>query len=80
MEAGLDGIEANHADNGPGQRERARALCARYSLLESGGSDAHGSLGDEAGVGGVLCPEGSVGEILARITQNSSFPQKDVME
>lgn len=80
VEAGLDGIEVNHSDNGPAQREKTRSLCALHSLLASGGSDAHGSLGQEPGVGGVTCPEGSIGEILARITQYSSFPQKDVME
>jgi predicted metal-dependent phosphoesterase TrpH len=80
VEAGLDGIEVSHPDNEPSQRERAAALCAGFGLLQSGGSDAHGTLGDEPGIGGVLSPEGSVGEILARITQNSSFSQKDVLE
>jgi predicted metal-dependent phosphoesterase TrpH len=80
VEAGLDGIEVNHPDHDPAQRQRAAAICESLGLLRSGGSDSHGSLGDESDVGGVLCPEGSLGEILARITHYSSFPQKDVME
>lgn len=41
-EVGLDGIEVWHPQHGHAQIRRYRALAARLSLLETGGSDFHG--------------------------------------
>lgn len=40
--AGLDGIEVDHFDHDPGQRERLRSLAGRNGLLATGSSDHHG--------------------------------------
>ncbi|MFQ5699395.1 MAG: PHP domain-containing protein, partial [Myxococcota bacterium] len=40
---GLDGIEVWHPNHSPRQRARLRALATRLDLLETGGSDFHGS-------------------------------------
>ncbi|WP_130012958.1 PHP domain-containing protein [Serinicoccus sediminis] len=41
--AGLAGIEVEHRDHGPGDRERAAGLAARHGLLPTGSSDYHGA-------------------------------------
>lgn len=47
---GLDGVEVLHPQNRAGVRSRLRALCRRFNLLPSGGSDWHGpSPGREIG-------------------------------
>jgi 3',5'-nucleoside bisphosphate phosphatase len=52
-EAGMDGIEMNHPDHGPKERDQVRALAKELGLLTTGSSDWHGSrkpnirLGDE---------------------------------
>jgi hypothetical protein len=51
IDAGLQGIEVRHPDHGPAEEARAREAAERYSLLVSGGSDWHGSLGDEGSIG-----------------------------
>lgn len=51
--AGMDGIEMNHADHAPKERDQVRALAKELGLLTTGSSDWHGSrkpsirLGDE---------------------------------
>jgi predicted metal-dependent phosphoesterase TrpH len=48
--AGLAGVEADHADHDPRQRDRLRALAASLGLVVTGGSDDHGALsGDRLG-------------------------------
>lgn len=42
--AGLAGLETDHPDHDPAERERLRGLAARLGLLTTGGSDDHGSL------------------------------------
>ncbi|MBO8195154.1 PHP domain-containing protein [Streptomyces oryzae] len=42
-EAGLDGIEADHADHVPETRKRLHALADELGLLATGSSDYHGS-------------------------------------
>ncbi len=42
-EAGLDGIEADHADHDPDTRKRVHALAAELGLLATGSSDYHGT-------------------------------------
>ncbi|WP_016907566.1 PHP domain-containing protein [Streptomyces xiaopingdaonensis] len=41
--AGLDGLEADHADHPPGTRARLHALAGESGLLATGSSDYHGS-------------------------------------
>jgi predicted metal-dependent phosphoesterase TrpH len=41
--AGLAGLEADHRDNAPADRERLRALAAELGLLVTGASDYHGA-------------------------------------
>jgi len=41
--AGLAGLEVDHRDNAPGDRERLRALAGELGLLVTGASDYHGS-------------------------------------
>jgi predicted metal-dependent phosphoesterase TrpH len=42
VEAGLDAIEVWHTDHSPEDRERYRAIAARFGVARSGGSDYHG--------------------------------------
>jgi 3',5'-nucleoside bisphosphate phosphatase len=42
-EAGLYGLEADHEDHSPAQRDHVRALAARLGLVVTGSSDFHGS-------------------------------------
>ncbi|WP_326688113.1 MULTISPECIES: PHP domain-containing protein [unclassified Streptomyces] len=42
-EAGLDGVEADHADHEPATRARLHALAADLGILATGSSDYHGS-------------------------------------
>jgi 3',5'-nucleoside bisphosphate phosphatase len=42
--AGLSGLEVDHPDQGPSQRQRLRALASGLGLVASGGSDDHGEL------------------------------------
>jgi 3',5'-nucleoside bisphosphate phosphatase len=42
--AGLAGLEVDHPDHDPAERDRLRALADRLGLLSTGGSDDHGSL------------------------------------
>lgn len=41
--AGLDGLELDHPDHGPADRDRARALARELGLVTTGSSDYHGS-------------------------------------
>lgn len=42
-DAGLAGLEVDHRDHGPGEREHAGRLSGRLGLLRTGSSDYHGS-------------------------------------
>lgn len=43
VEAGLAGIEVDHRDHSPAERERAARLARRHGLLRTGSSDYHGA-------------------------------------
>jgi predicted metal-dependent phosphoesterase TrpH len=43
VEAGLQGLEVDHRDHGPQEREHARRLCRRLGLFGTGSSDYHGA-------------------------------------
>jgi predicted metal-dependent phosphoesterase TrpH len=62
---GLDGLEADHPDHGPGDRARWRALAAELGLEATGASDCHGALfGYRLGV--ERTPDATVERLLAR--------------
>ena len=42
-EGAVDGIEVEHPSNSPEDKAECAALCARYGLIHTGGSDFHGS-------------------------------------
>lgn len=62
--AGLVGIETDHPDHTPYQRERFRALASELGLLVTGGSDHHGH-GREDRLGCVTTPVSVVEELRA---------------
>ena len=42
-EAGMNGIEMNHPDHGPKERDQVRGLAKELGLLTTGSSDWHGA-------------------------------------
>jgi 3',5'-nucleoside bisphosphate phosphatase len=52
-QAGLAGLEVDHPDHDPEQRERYRALAGRLSLVATGSSDCHGTRYDPVRLGTV---------------------------
>ena len=42
-EAGMDGLEVDHPDHGPEQRDRYRQMAKRLGLVPTGASDCHGT-------------------------------------
>lgn len=68
IDAGLDGIEAFHAEHTPAQREHYVALAKRFGLLISGGSDFHGPGMRSAALGACDCPDSVLEPLRARAT------------
>jgi predicted metal-dependent phosphoesterase TrpH len=63
--AGLDGLEADHPDHSPADRDHWRALAAELGMEATGSSDCHGALyGYRMGV--CRTPEATVAALLAR--------------
>jgi hypothetical protein len=54
--AGMAGLEVDHTDHSPEQRERYRAMAADLGLVATGGSDCHGTRYDPIRLGTSLCP------------------------
>jgi hypothetical protein len=52
-EAGMAGLEADHSDHTPKQREHYRGLAKRLGLVVTGGSDCHGTRYDPVRLGSV---------------------------
>jgi len=52
---GMGGLEVDHTDHTPEQRERYRALAGRLGLVATGGSDCHGTRYDPIRLGTSLC-------------------------
>jgi 3',5'-nucleoside bisphosphate phosphatase len=52
-EAGMAGLEADHSDHTPEQREYYRGLAKRLGLIATGGSDCHGTRYDPVRLGSV---------------------------
>jgi 3',5'-nucleoside bisphosphate phosphatase len=68
IEAGLDGIEAFHAEHTQPQRDHFASLAHRYGLVATGGSDFHGPGLRSASLGAGGCPLGAVEELRHRAT------------
>lgn len=68
VDAGLDGIEAFHAEHSISQQQHFAALARRLGLLVTGGSDFHGPSVRSAPVGGGACPPDAPEALEARAT------------
>jgi predicted metal-dependent phosphoesterase TrpH len=54
--AGMAGLEVEHTDHSPEQRDRYRTVAAGLGLVATGGSDCHGTRYDPIRLGTSLCP------------------------
>ena len=63
--AGMVGLEVDHTDHTPEQREHYRALADRLGLIPTGGSDCHGTRYDPIRMGTSLCEPESFGALKA---------------
>lgn len=68
---GLDGIEVDHNDHGPGTRAELRAVARRRGLLATGSSDYHGTGKRDHGLGVNTTRPEVLAEIDARIARRS---------
>jgi predicted metal-dependent phosphoesterase TrpH len=57
---GLAGVEVEHPRHDAGDRRRYRALCERYHLIATGGSDSHGLRTEHSQVGDTEAPATAV--------------------
>lgn len=74
-EAGLDAIEAHHADHEPADVERYLALAARFNLAVSGGSDFHADDGHGGSApGSVALPRERFEDLKERHRQKVRTP------
>jgi hypothetical protein len=62
---GMRGLEVDHPDHTPEQRERYRAVAARLGLVATGGSDCHGTRYDPVRLGSALCDPAAFAELRA---------------
>jgi predicted metal-dependent phosphoesterase TrpH len=63
--AGMAGLEVDHTDHTPEQREHYRSLAARLGLVATGGSDCHGTRYDPIRLGTSLCDEDAFASLRA---------------
>ena len=68
LDAGLDGIEAFHAEHTTYDRDRFAALAAKHGLIVTGGSDYHGPRVHSAPIGAGGCPAGAPAAVRERAT------------
>ena len=68
VDAGLDGIEAYHAEHTAPQQAHFASLAARFGLLVTGGSDYHGPGMRSAALGTGECPAGALEALRVRAT------------
>ncbi|MBL7114500.1 MAG: PHP domain-containing protein [Kiritimatiellae bacterium] len=70
VEAGLEGIEVHYSEHSAQHRRRFAALAAEFDLIETGGSDFHGSSNPKLrlgrGYGSLAVPESVVSDLVAR--------------
>jgi hypothetical protein len=63
--AGMTGLEVDHTDHGPEQRERYRQMARSLGLVPTGGSDCHGTRYEPIRLGTSLCDPESLGRLRA---------------
>jgi hypothetical protein len=63
--AGMRGLEVDHPDHTPEQRERYRAVAARLGLVATGGSDCHGTRYEPVRLGSALCDPAAFADLRA---------------
>jgi hypothetical protein len=63
--AGMVGLEVDHTDHTPEQREGYRSLARRLGLVPTGGSDCHGTRYDPVRLGTALCEADAFAELRA---------------
>jgi predicted metal-dependent phosphoesterase TrpH len=63
--AGMAGLEVDHCDHTPEQREYYGALAGRLGLIRTGGSDCHGARYDPVRLGAALTSPESYGALRA---------------
>jgi predicted metal-dependent phosphoesterase TrpH len=68
VDAGLDGIEAYHAEHTVAQRAHFAAAAEHFGLIATGGSDFHGPGMRSAALGCGDCPESAVKALRERAT------------
>jgi predicted metal-dependent phosphoesterase TrpH len=68
-EAGMAGLETDHTDHTPEQREHYRRLADRLGLIATGGSDCHGTRYDPIRMASTLCPPESYGALRALVAR-----------
>ncbi|MCL4079625.1 PHP domain-containing protein [Coriobacteriia bacterium Es71-Z0120] len=73
--AGLDGIEAYHAQHTHEQRLALARLAMDRGLVATGGSDFHGHPGDTARLGAGDAPDTVIAEIVARAESRACHDQ-----
>jgi predicted metal-dependent phosphoesterase TrpH len=71
LSAGIDGIEAFHAEHSAADRERFARLAAAHGLIVTGGSDCHGPDVRSAPIGGGACPDSALEALLLRAARYS---------
>lgn len=64
--AGMQGLEVDHADHTPEQREHYRRLAERLGLVPTGGSDCHGERYDPIRLGSPTCDPVAYAELRRR--------------
>lgn len=65
--AGMVGLEVDHTDHSPEQREHYRSVADRLGLISTGGSDCHGTRYDPIRMGTSLCRPESFGALRALV-------------
>ena len=66
--AGMVGLEVDHTDHSPDQREHYRGLADRFGLIPTGGSDCHGTRYEPIRMGASLCSPESFGALRALVS------------
>lgn len=64
-QAGMAGLEVDHTDHDPAQRDRYRQMARSLELVPTGGSDCHGTRYDPIRLGTSLCDPESFAELRA---------------
>jgi predicted metal-dependent phosphoesterase TrpH len=68
---GMGGLETDHTDHTPEQREKYRAIAGRLGVVPTGGSDCHGTRYDPIRMGSFTTDPDRVEELRQRATAKS---------